>query len=197
MKTIYKNKINKDFRYLYEVPKDFELFIEKIYKNMEFCLNSRIYNLDSCNIILSNFIIYMLEENKKGIIRYESYNGTIYNKIPYYKWFLNNLNFFLLKSWDKNRKENRKLDRIKVIPSSIPVFVNQETLLFLKEIEFFLVEYSKNKYISSNFNKNVYDLFTYKMLDFSNEEIAKFFDMKIAIIYLWLQKLRILIKDKI
>jgi hypothetical protein len=194
MKEITKSEIDKEIKFLYKIPDDFEFFVEKIYKNLEFFLKSYKYrSIDPSNNILSSFILYMLEKNRNGISRYKSYDKDKYGNIPYYKWFLNNLKFFGLKYKYSQKKEDERLDKVQFTLSSSR-FIGQETILFFGEIEKFLLQYSEGKYTQSNFDKNVYNLFMYKMLDFSNGEIADILRMKVSIIYTWIDKLKILIK---
>lgn len=184
---------------LYEIPNDFNEFITKIHNDLNKHIKRKLwyYNIESQSI-LSSFIIYMLEKNKFGIIRYMGYDGVKYYNISYNKWFVTQLNFFILKNM---RKDLYELDReanlcFKEYPFfEISDFGMPDSNVVFREILEFLEKYSNINLDS--FGSNVYNFFIYKMEGYKHKELAFIFNVSFSTITIWVKKLQNLINSYI
>lgn len=184
---------------IYKIPTDFNSFINTIYSDLETHIKRKLffYNTEAQSI-LSGFIIYMLETNKTGIIRYKNYDGIKYPNIAYNKWFFSQLNFFILKNhrncvFDFDGGFDLKLDEYPCY--SISNFGMPDSNLLLKEIEEFLENYSKSR--PDSFSSRAYSLYLYKMRGYKHKEVASFLDVSVSTITVWLERLQGLIEKHV
>lgn len=94
----------------YRLPENLNKFIEEIYPNMQVLVSSRAISAgDSSYVadVISEFMVYMLTYSaKKKRFRWQIYDSVQFSTLPYYRWWLNNLQFFCLRR--KTDYETRK-----------------------------------------------------------------------------------------
>jgi len=192
------NKIDPSVK-MYRVPEDFNYFVYKIYKNMWYLLNHRVgLDIEEIQNILQDFTLYMLAENRKNIPRYRVYNSQKHPNIPYHRWFLGILNYFILDYWKIKQKERNIFEIRSDLfeeenlnpsnPKGIQVYFGDaaDSIHFISEIESFLKGISDSKY---------YDLFLYKMGGFTKKEIADKFQVNEKTVYIWGSELKNIISE--
>ncbi len=126
-------KIPVEFRYKC-IPEDINYFIKGIYDNIYLAVFKNLYNykiskkekMDYTIEIISSALIYLLgvtQKDKKdkngnliyskGTLRYKKYNSIEYSKIPYYRWFINEILYFVkafkVKKYEEQEIENKTL----------------------------------------------------------------------------------------
>lgn len=187
--------------YDYEIPTNFNCFIEKQYYLMTSLIRIKVRkDNDEVESILHDFIVYMFEKDTLGRVRYKKYNSIKYPDVPYSKWFLSNLKFYIKNYWRSLKRDflyvPKYLDEVDLDSNDSLLYANhyfddQDSLVFLNEVYSFLKNYSKNQIKSFDFN--AYTLFKLKMEGYSNIDLAQIFEVIPVTIYSWLSKLRSLI----
>jgi len=92
---IYQVPIPEDLKF-HHTPESINTFIERLYPNMKFYILCRTRDPQNVDNIINNFVLYMLDNNKKGQPRYTMYDPIRYPGQPYYRWFISNLRYFWL-----------------------------------------------------------------------------------------------------
>lgn len=195
----------------FKIPKDIRKFISKIIPNIHQALHARGVHRKYYEDIVVEFIIYMLETSKQGTPRYCIYNPNKYPDIPYYKWFLNQIQYFILQDF-KKKKEERAKRTIAIITgeqdnsenfytngvvyeNSIPSkkgSVFEE--VYIKNLPSYLFEFSNSyKENPNSFESRAYELYLSRINGEQNQKFAKKVGVSSATISQWLTKLKVLI----
>jgi hypothetical protein len=145
--------------------------------------------------LIHDYVIYMLETDDSGVSRYKRYDVKKYPSVPYYKWFLVKLKYYMLKNVGKMFKESNMLDSLKhcSMYCNSQWYLNQDTIYSLKETNSFLEDYSNKA--ETRFGKNVYILFIYKIEGYTNTDIAKMLGVNKSTITKWVYKLKKLLRN--
>lgn len=204
----------------FSVPKNIQKYITEMYPYLTKCLcMKRVFNPEQQTDLIAEFTIFMLETNQKGVPRYKTYNPKKYPDIPYYRWFLFQMGWILLKqnaaqaklhqkekyvlslsgdAKDAYSPETRKLGIVclEFIPAkdlSIP------DLVALKQIPDFLKKYkeqhSRPETCSKNFANHVDYLFEAQMSNRSKTECAEKIGVPRYTLSKWVRNLQALIAD--
>lgn len=175
------------------IPTDINGFIEGVYPSIKHIIEKRFnFDEDDMCITIGDFVIYMLESDGSGKIRYKNYDGERYPEIPYYKWFLTQLNYFLLKRFRLNNAD------IQIDYCSdwgyfyIQGYSNPEKIYESVEINHILKEYSEQT--QGLFEKNAHSLYQYKMEGYTNLDIAGMLKVSDTTITNWLRNLQALLR---
>ena len=111
-----KLKVPVEFRG-YEIPRDIQNFITGIYPNIFIAVKNSLYNYTEVSNsikneyaleIIGNGIMYILGNDKTGIKRYLKYDNKKYSKIPYYRWFISQI-LFWVKTFKVRHYEEQKI----------------------------------------------------------------------------------------
>lgn len=176
----------------FDIPKDINGFIEGVYFSIQHIVEKRFnFNEDDICITISDFVIYMLEPNSYGKVRYKNYDDVRYPEIPYYKWFLTQLNYFLLNRFRLNNADV-KIDYSDCGWYYVRGYSNPERTYELSEIGLILKKYSEQA--QSSFERNAHSLYQYKMEGYTNLDIANMLKVSDSTITNWLKNLQALLK---
>ena len=81
----------------YRVPDDIGCFISGLLPNMEFAVSVKVPDSDPFEVI-NDFCVYMLGRSRAsdgGRLRWSRYDNESYPGVPYYRWWLVQLDFFV------------------------------------------------------------------------------------------------------
>lgn len=82
---------------MFSTPEDFRAFLRDIHPNICYALTRQGLEVDVAGEVISALTIYFLEVSvKKGICRYQLYDPIKYPGIPYHKWFLSQIPYFVM-----------------------------------------------------------------------------------------------------
>jgi len=99
-------KIPTKYLESYEVPRDVNKYIEELLPNMRIALFRA--GKENKEWIIGEFVIYLLGTTKQGTPRYKIYDPIKHPNIPYYKWFLSQLKYFLMQDFRQKELERAK-----------------------------------------------------------------------------------------
>lgn len=122
----------------FEVPANIRQFLNDLYPNMCLYVKDKLYDLTNVDHntvvveIIGNFCCYLLSPCAKewrgiqrpDMQRYQIYDPIKFSKIPYYRWLLNNLGFFI-KSFKQNHFNELKMNMISL--SGAPSFDSSQS----------------------------------------------------------------------
>jgi hypothetical protein len=158
-------------------------------------VGSSVQNKEIRTSLVHDYIIYMLEPDDSGNLRYRRYDAEKYPDIPYYKWFLVKLRYYMLKNVGKMFKDYSILESLKHCQRycNSQWYLNQDAIYRLKEADSFLEAYSNET--KTSFGKSAYVLFIYKIEGHNNIEISKMLGVNKSTITKWLYKLKKLLRN--
>lgn len=194
---------------IFHQPEDINEYITQIYPNMRIWISFKIeekYNVDE---VINNYIVYILGNDKKGVIRWKKYDPIRFPNQPYHKWFLRQLYFFMLNyrtaqyrnSFNTSLSENSYEESVEnhgVHTINIDMLSkedksqDQSLEVVVKEFEERLFKFSK-VYPEESFlcfEAYAYRLYQYKQEGVSNKEIAASFGISPSAVSQWMKKLK-------
>lgn len=186
----------------FEVPQDFKEFLKDIYPNLKYVLQiNPILNEDDADSVVSEMAIYFLEVSKKrGICRYQMYDPIKYPNIPYHKWFLNQVQYFVL-SYKKNfalwnnfqrQYKEEASDPVKTLPCTKQ---NESVWVGNILVEEFLSATQNVSDADEGFKKHAYELTLSRLSGEPNTVFAAEKGVPYSRVVSWMSKLRELLSD--
>lgn len=198
----------------FKIPKNIRRYITVALPNIHQVLNSRGIPQSDFEWIVGEFVIYMLGTSKKGTPRYAIYNPEKYPDIPYFKWFLNQVQFFILQDL-KRKKESAKNKTLSIVRNDEyeedclnknEVSENQIgtknydvfDVVYTKQIAEYLKtyelrnkkeEYFQGTLIKRYFENHAYDLFMAKLNGEQNKDFANKIGVSSSTVTQWIKML--------
>ena len=198
----------------YAQPLDINLFIEIMVPNMRLYVGAKIpSNVEGDsrdNIIdevVNNFVSYMLGEapTRNFRPRWTLYDNNEYKLMPYYKWWLRQLDFFR-RDYQRRIFRDRAMftlsegDYEHTTENQANKAINIETLeehsvdvveqLAVTQIAQYLHALSAQHAGQNCFEANAYNLFQWKMQEETTKEIAARLSISVSAVGQWSNKLR-------
>lgn len=205
----------------YEHPVDINLFIELMIPNMQLYVGAKIAsNTDGdsrdniIDEIVNNFVSYMLGEapTRDNRLRWTLYDNKEFKLMPYYKWWLRQLDFFRRDYQRKYFKDRAMFtlsegDYEDTFETAANKAINIETLdlaetsvdvveeMALAQIYQSLQAYSARHSDPRSFEANAYKLFVWKMEEETTKEIASRLSISVSAVGQWSNKLKVIVAD--
>ena len=196
----FKLKVPDELTKLYTVPEDINDFIDKIHPNMDLLVRAKGIVDQDVSEVINNFIVYLLDKDGNGSVRYNRYDPIKYPDQPFFKWYLCQLKFFVLSKRTEIAKGFKLCSIVVKKPWENSPGIVEETLtkgsrysdptygIILKEWEDFLFEFS-NSHIGKSFESRADTLFQYKKKGMLAKDIAKEMDISESAVSQWSSKL--------
>lgn len=202
----HSNKVPEKYLNCFQVPRDLDTYIEDMLPSMRIALFRA--GKEDKEWIIGEFMIWLLGTTKQGTPRYKIYDPVKYSKIPYYKWFLSQLKYFLMQDFRQKelerakqpleyREEYKKEEKRGEIYS--PRYETES--VFDKAYANLLPEYLQAIEAQSrgrgkdSFEAHAYQLFHAKINGEKHQTFAERMDVSPATVTHWLSKLEKVITD--
>jgi hypothetical protein len=192
---------------LQQMPKNIKWYLEQMLPYIKFALLSRGVKPHEIKELYANFCLFMLETNSKGKPRWGLYDSVRYGHIPYYKWFLNQVKFIVLKHRQEQREErqNISLNSTIVVNGINPVMLEEvipatETDVLLKiqleELPAYLQTVSRiDKIGNEMFRENILNIYQAKIAGETNVSLAERLEVPNTTMCLWVNKIKRIIHN--
>lgn len=203
----------------FEHPVDINYFIEIMIPNMQFYVGAKIAsNTDGdsrdniIDEIVNNFVSYMLGEapTRENRLRWTLYDNKEFKLMPYYKWWLRQLDFFRRDYQRKYFKERQTFtlsegDYEDTFETSANKAINIDTIdlaettvdaveqMALQQIYASLQAFSAAQTDPRSFEANAYKLFVWKMDEETTKEIASRLSISVSAVGQWSNKLKVIV----
>lgn len=187
---------------LFSIPTDFKEFLKDIYPNLKYVLQiNPLLKEDDVESVISEIAIYFLEVSKKrGVCRYQMYDPIRYPNIPYHKWFLTQIQYFVMSYkknfalWNNFRQHYREeiSDPVKMLPSTKH---NENVWIGNIVIEEFLTTTQRVSDSDMEFRQHAYDLTLSRLSGEPNTVFANRVGVPYSRVVGWMHKLREMLSD--
>ncbi len=197
----YKVPVPARWKDMFAVPTDFKKFLQDIHPNLRYALMSNpLLKGKEVDSIISEVAIYFLEVSKKrGICRYQMYDPIKFPNIPYHKWFLSQLHYFVLSHkkmrdiWNRMKVQFTAQD---VDPVTLLATSGEETTWIGNMIFEDFLNMTKNVSDSdAGFKEHAYDLTLSRLSGEPNTVFANRLGVPYSRVVGWTEKLRNLLTD--
>ena len=211
VKPAYRVPVPEHLKFSH-IPENIGEFIEGLLPNLRTYLKAKGTDYHNLDDTINTFVVYMLSEapSRNNVPRFTLYDTTK-SKLPYYKWFIRNLHFFVL--------QNKKVETIKAMrdlslvdtstyeedmaPGSIHMYSvtplenpnDPISEIFVGQLSTFLENYSKEHSATFCFESYAHYLFKAKLEGLSNNDIADALNISCSAVSQWLSKLKILVSN--
>lgn len=205
----------------FEHPVDINLFIELMVPNMQLYVGAKIpSNVEGdsrenvINEVVNNFVSYMLGEapTRDNRLRWTLFDNKEFKLMPYYKWWLRQLDFFR-RDYQRKLFKDRAMftlsegDYEDTFENSANKAINIETIdlaettvdaveeMALRQIYASLQAFSAAQTDARSFEANAYNLFVWKMEEETTKEIASRLSISVSAVGQWSNKLKVIVAE--
>jgi hypothetical protein len=194
-------------------PQDLTKFTTDLYPNMLVFATANLGgDTELAETAIADFVAYMYDRTQDGRLRWQLYDVASFKRQPYFKWWLTNLRFYCLSTYDAFLREQRRAHKsVSIVPTwddtvdqsgtisadrlaGLAEQIDPEVLIFVDQICTFLGSLEKAHTGKTRFEAHALRLFQLRLSGVSNKEIAAEFKISVSAVQIWRRSLENLIR---